>query len=93
MFLLQNLCVVYLNCLIGIHDDRDKNTENNVDEKTGEEIEIQATEPPHDSVCFAHRCKSCEDIISVDETEETFRRCAQLSELQNKGKFDQVTPT
>src|SRR6218665_2512803 len=74
----------YLNCLIRIHDDGDKNTENNVDEETSEEIKIQAAEPPHDCICLAHCGKSCEDIITVDETEETLRCCAQFSELQKQ---------
>ena len=71
----QTLIKYHLQSLIRVHDDRDEDAEYDVDEEADEEVEVDATVPPHHTVHVTHCRKRREDVIAVDETEETFRRC------------------
>jgi len=79
----------HLERLISVHDDRDKDAQYDVDEETDKEVEIDAAVPPHDTVDITHCGKRREDIISVDETKETFWRCWHVAELY---KFHSTSP-
>jgi len=74
---------VNLDSLVCVHDDGDEDAQDDVDEETDEEVEVDATVPPHDTVDVIHRRECREDVVTVDQTEETLGRRRHLTKLYN----------
>jgi len=79
----EALVVAVLDDLVGVHDDRDEQGEDNVDEEADEEVEVDSAVNP-DWQCPLHRnwVESGKHVVPVDQTEEALAGAHQSGELE-----------
>ena len=71
----------YVECLIGVWDERDEDREDHIDEQRNEDIEVDLGENPGSIRWIRHHDIGVVHVITIDKGEETLRGDARSSEL------------
>lgn len=59
--------VTNLDCLVGIHDDGDEETQYHINEERNEAVEVDAGEPPHHRILPRGGGEGGKHVVSIDE--------------------------